>query len=132
MKNLNSIFALLFVCTLLLSCSDSTITEKEEKNSVLRHMVFFKFKDSASVEAVNASHAAFLALPEHITEIQDFEWGLNNSQENLHQGLTHCYMLTFNSEEDRGIYLPHPKHQEFVSQLGPILDKVVVLDYWTN
>ena len=59
--------------------------------------------------------------------------GLNDSPEDLHQGFTHCYMLTFKSEEDRdSIYTPHPKHQAFVASLQPHLDKVFVVDYWTK
>lgn len=104
-----------------------------EQPSTLRHMVFFKFKDSASPNDIKKVHETFTALPNSISVIKDFEWGLNNSPENLHQGLTHCYMLSFESETDRdNIYLPHPKHQEFGKKLKPILDKVVVVDYWTN
>ena len=132
MKFSNVLFTTFFISILLLSCSNPSVSEKQEDISVLRHMVFFKFKDSASTEAINASHKTFLELPKYITEIRDFEWGLNNSPENLHQGLTHCYMLTFSSETDRDIYLPHPKHQEFGKQLDPIIEKVVVVDYWTN
>ncbi len=131
MKLTNSILLILVTSVLLIACSPNK-SENVENSRVLRHMVFFKFKDSASTEKIKKVHDAFLALPESITVIKDFEWGLNNSPENLHQGLTHCYMLTFDSESDRAIYLPHPKHQEFGKQLKPILEKVVVLDYWTN
>lgn len=46
---------------------------------------------------------------------------------------THCYMLTFNSEMDTdSIHTPHPDHQAFVASLQPHLEKVFVVDYWTN
>ncbi|MEL6593896.1 MAG: Dabb family protein, partial [Bacteroidota bacterium] len=46
---------------------------------------------------------------------------------------THCYLLTFASEEDRdSVYTPHPQHQAFVQSLQPHLEKVFVVDYWTN
>jgi len=40
--------------------------------------------------------------------------------------------LTFNSESDRDIYLPHPDHKAFGKILSPVLEDVLVLDYWTN
>jgi hypothetical protein len=42
-------------------------------------------------------------------------------------------LLTFDSEEDRdSIYTPHPQHQAFVASLQPHVEKVFVVDYWTN
>ncbi|MCL4160783.1 UNVERIFIED_CONTAM: hypothetical protein GTU68_034396 [Idotea baltica] len=61
-----------------------------------------------------------------------FEWGTNNSPEGLDQGFTHIFTLTFDSEEGREVYLPHPAHKAFGEGLGPILDKVLVLDYWNK
>jgi hypothetical protein len=52
--------------------------------------------------------------------------------ENLQQGFTHCFFVTFRSEADRAKYLPHPAHKEFGRMLGPYLDKVIVVDYWTK
>ena len=111
------------------------VTSKEEivNKKVLRHVVLFKFKDETNQEDVNKLNEAFIALPESIPAITDFEWGLNDSPENFHQGFTHCYLVTFSSEKDRDeIYTPHPKHKEFVASLQPHLEKVFVVDYWTN
>jgi hypothetical protein len=33
---------------------------------------------------------------------------------------------------DRDAYLPHPAHRAFGAVLRPHLDKVLVLDYWTQ
>ena len=99
---------------------------------MLRHVVLFKFKDSATPEQVKQVENAFLALPSKIKEIKGIEWGTNNSPENLNEGLTHCFFLSFNSEKDRDVYLPHPDHKAFGAILKPYLDKVVVVDYWTK
>jgi hypothetical protein len=104
-----------------------------KQNKLLRHVVLFKFNDDAPVEEVEKINQSFNALSESIPEIQDFEWGLNDSPENFHQDFTHCYMVTFESESDRdSIYTPHPNHQAFVASLQPYLEKVFVVDYWTN
>jgi len=107
--------------------------KSEKKEKVLRHSVIFKFKDESSEAEVNEINEAFLALPKAIPVIKDFEWGINDSPENFHQDFTHCYLLTFESEEDRdSVYTPHPAHQAFVASLQPHLEKVFVVDYWTN
>ena len=110
------------------------VVEKKIINmdKALRHVVLFKFKDETSEEDVKKVEEAFMALPSKIKEIQSIEWGTNNSPEGLDQGFTHCFFLTFASEEDRAIYLPHPDHKAFGEVLGPHLDKVLVVDYWAK
>ena len=106
--------------------------EKNEEpiEKELKHAVFFKFKDDASKEAVKKVEDAFAALPSKIDTIKAFEWGTNNSPERHHHGFTHCFMVTFDSEDGRKAYLPHPDHEAFVEVLKPVLDKVRVLDFW--
>lgn len=112
--------------------SEKVTTEPTETKKMLRHVVLFKFKDSSTPAQIKEVEDAFLALPSKIKEIKSLEWGTNNSPENLAQGFTHCFFVTFNSEEDRAVYLPHPDHKAFGAILGPHLDKVLVIDYWTN
>jgi hypothetical protein len=74
-------------------------------------------------------------LPERIcpTVVQrDLKWGTDVSVEGLQQGFTHCFFVSFRSEADRAKYLPHPAHKEFGQILGPHLDKVLVIGYWTK
>nr|WP_298998840.1 Dabb family protein [uncultured Allomuricauda sp.] len=105
----------------------------EIQEKVLRHMVIFKFNDDSSEAEIEKLNTAFIKLPETIPEIVDFEWGLNNSPEDFDQDFTHCYLVTFSSEKDRdSIYAPHPAHKAFVEGLQPHLEKVFVVDYWTN
>ena len=99
---------------------------------MLRHVVLFKFKESSSAEDIKKVEDAFRALPSKIKEVKAFEWGTNNSPEGLNEGLTHCFFVTFASEKDRDVYLPHPEHTAFVNLLKPHLDKAVVVDYWAG
>lgn len=105
---------------------------QNKPTKLLRHVVLFKFKDDASAEQIKKVEEAFRKLPGQIKEIQDFEWGTNNSPENLNQGFTHCFFVSFRSEKDREVYLPHPKHKAFIAILEPVLDKVLVIDYWAD
>lgn len=99
---------------------------------VLRHVVLFKFKDDSSEQDIRAIENAFCALPGKIDAIHDFEWGTDASTENLADGFTHCFVVTFRSEADRDAYIPHPAHKEFVELASPHFDKVLVVDFWTG
>ena len=112
--------------------SSTTAEVEAEPDSLLRHVVLFKFKDESTQEDIESVQDAFSALPGAIPEIYDYEWGTNNSPEGLDQGFTHCFFLSFKSEADRAVYLPHPDHKAFGEVLGPHLDKVLVVDYWTK
>ena len=98
----------------------------------LRHVVLFAFKDNAAPDAVNAVVTGFAQLPGEIPGIAAYEWGTNVSPEGLNNGFTHCFTLTFGSNEDRDAYLVHPAHQRFVNTLGSCLERSLVLDYWTQ
>jgi len=107
-------------------------TRADSDDQLLRHVVLFKFKDSAAQADVDMVCQAFANLPKEIDQIKAFEWGENNSPEGLNQGLSHAFVLTFHSEEDRDAYLIHPAHKAFGQKLGPYLDKVTVVDYWAK
>lgn len=121
---------------LLLSLSLIAMTmlasAQNQPGKLLRHVVLFKFKDGTAATDIKKVEDAFRALPSKIKEIKSLEWGTNNSPENLNQGFTHCFFVSFNSEADRAVYLPHPAHKAFGQVLGPYLDKVLVIDYWVK
>jgi len=127
MKNLTT---LTFAVIILLGACTPSQTKQDEK--MLRHVVLFKFTDTASPEDVKKVETAFGELKGKISLIKDYEWGTNSSPEGLNQGLTHCFFVTFASDKDRDEYLVHPDHQAFVEILKPHLDKVTVVDYWTK
>ncbi len=132
---------LFFTLLLISSCTNPINTTKTEApidnekikmTKQLRHVVLFKFKEDASSADIEKVEAAFAALPSQIKEIKAYEWGLNNSPEGLEKGFTHCFFLTFDSEEGRAVYLPHPAHKAFGEVLSPYLDDVLVFDYWVE
>ncbi len=137
----NSLILFVFV-NLLFACNSSNevtketvkaaVMEKVTDTKQLRHVVLFKFKDGTAAEDIQKVEAAFSALPSKIPQIKDYEWGINNSPEGLEKGFTHCFFLTFESEADRAIYLPHPDHKAFGAVLTPFLDDVLVVDYWVK
>ena len=106
------------------------VVEQKAPMELLRHVVLFKFNEEATPEVVTDIEEFFASLAEKIPAIHSFEWGINNSPEGLSKGLTHCFLVTFASEEGRQVYLPHPDHQAFVKFIGPYVEDVTVVDYW--
>ncbi|MDA9070165.1 Dabb family protein [Algibacter sp.] len=129
---------LLITLILVSSCINRTDNAKSNTPTAnkiteqLRHVVLFRFKEACTSADIQKVEAAFIDLPSKIKEIKKFEWGLNNSPEALNKGFTHCFFVTFDSEEDRSIYLPHHAHMAFVNVLNSHLEDVLVLDYWAK
>ena len=104
----------------------------EGTGKLLRHIVLFKFKPEVSADQVQEVVAAFGALKSKIDTIEDYEWGTDVGVENLSAGFTHCFQVTFRDAAGRDTYLPHPAHEDFKKLVGPRIEKVLVVDYWTN
>src|SRR5689334_10380574 len=117
----------LSVTTLATAC---LAEDAKQSDKVLRHAVFFKFKDGTSDADVEKVVTAFDALPKKIDTIKDYQRGKNVSPSGLDDGFTHCFLLTFADDAGRAKYLPHPDHKAFGAALRPHLDKVFVIDYW--
>ncbi len=115
-------------------CDDKPMPVYKEEAPVqlLRHVVMFKFKEGTTAADIRKIENAFCALPTKIDAIYDFEWGTDVSVENVSKGFTHCFVVSFLSEADRAVYLPHPAHKAFGEVLGPHLDDVLVVDFWSN
>lgn len=130
-----SLLAATGILSLLAAITIATHPEamaEAKPDQVLRHVVFFKFKESATPEQITAVEEAFAALPAKIDAIKDFEWGTNVSVEPHSKGFTHCFLVTFAGEEGRAEYLPHPAHKAFGEVVGPVLEDVCVVDYWAD
>jgi hypothetical protein len=117
----------IFLLTTALFLTMSTLANAAD--APYRHVVLFKFKDSAPPEQVQSIEKAFIELAGKIDTVKGFEWGTNVSPEGLNDGFTHCFFVTFADKAGLEVYLPHAEHQAFVAKLKPILDKVCVVDY---
>ncbi len=116
----------------VLSTCNEVNAQQESRKKELRHIVMFGWKEGTDKVYINKIINAFGNLQHKIPLIKSFEWGINNSPENLNNGLTYCFVATFRSEADRDTYLIHPDHKAFVALLNPIPEKITVLDYWVT
>lgn len=99
------------------------------KQSILRHIVMYSFKESTTDAEVEEVVKAFCALPGRIPEVIGFEHGINSSPEGKSEGFTHCFLVSFRDANARDVYIAHPAHQEFVNLVKERREKVIVLDY---
>lgn len=126
-----ALVAVLFAVAIALGADEAKPTPAKDKGELF-HVVSFKFKDSAEPEQIKAVEDAFGALKQQIPGITSLKWGTNVSPEKHAQGFTHCFVLTFASDKDRDAYLVHEEHQAFGKLVGPVLDKVFVIDFWAK
>lgn len=105
---------------------------QKNDQKLLRHVVMFGWEKGTDQQDIEKIVTAFKGLPNQISLIKAFEFGTNNSPENLNKGLTHCFTLTFTSEADRDAYLIHPAHKAFVAKLKPGPTAITVFDYWAE
>jgi hypothetical protein len=106
----------------------SSAATKPEK--VLRHIVMYQFKPTATEAQIQQVIDAFAGLPAKIDTIVEFEHGTNVSKEGKSEGFTHVFVVTFKDEDGREAYLKHPAHDEYVQVVRDKREKVVVFDYW--
>ena len=116
-----------FVAAQMLGALTQKDTAKPFKG--VRHIVLFKFNDGVNQTEIDIIVDAFGKLESKSDQIVDYEAGTNVSPENLDQGYTHAFIVSFATTKDRDDYLPHPAHKEFVKLLDGKIDKVLVFDF---
>lgn len=127
-----TIISLATSCVLLLAWQMTTAQPTNSKAKVLRHIVLYKFKDEIKPPQIQEVISAFSDLPKKIDGIVAFEHGPNVSTEGKSEGLTYCFVVSFESEDALAKYLKHPAHDEYVKVVRDRREKVVVFDYWAD
>ncbi len=97
--------------------------------SKVKHIALFKFKEGTTEEQIDKVFEQLMDLSENVEGIEDYVSGPNNSPENMSQGYTHGYVMTFADTTARDAYLPHPEHESFKTNVAPMLESSVVLDF---
>ncbi|KAI1465192.1 stress responsive A/B barrel domain protein [Daldinia caldariorum] len=103
----------------------------------VKHIVLFRFKADASAETVKEGTSRMLSLKEgciHPTTqkpyIKALTGGKDISIEGADNGITHAFVMEFESIEDRDHYVNNdPYHAEFKSWIISYLEKFIIVDY---
>ncbi len=110
----------------MLSC-----VKKKRIHKMVKHIVFWRFKDEAEGAAKNENVqkviASLKALPAQIPEILELEVGENFSGREIACDL--ALYTTFESEEALNIYAAHPEHVKVAQFIGSVVSEGRVVDY---
>jgi hypothetical protein len=129
---------LVFGCVTLLGILATGLTAGRvtavaaEEQTVLRHVVMYKFKPELTAAQVQEVVDAFKGLPGKIPTIVEFEAGTNVSEEGKSEGFTHLFVVTFRDKAGLKVYLDHPAHADYVKVVKDRREKVIVFDYLTE
>ncbi|KAK1579976.1 stress responsive A/B barrel domain-containing protein [Colletotrichum navitas] len=101
------------------------------------HVVQFQYKELVPIDDVKSICDSMLALRDNCihptsnkTYIKSIAGGLDNSPEGLQDGITHVFVVEFESSEDRDYYVhKDPAHRAFVEKAGPSILKARVVDF---
>ena len=104
----------------------------ETPASELRHIVALKFKSEATPEQIKKIESAFRELKSKIPQVVSLEWGTNVSVDQRNKGFTHCFVLSFKSDNDLKTYADSSEHKSFVAILRPVMEDVFVFDFWSQ
>ncbi len=98
---------------------------------MIKHIVMFKFKDSAEgadkVGNIQETKSQLEALPGKIDEIKFFEVGINFSNTNVAYDLV--LSSEFDSKDDLYSYQKHPEHVKVADFVSKACENRIVVDY---
>lgn len=94
---------------------------------MIKHIVMFKFKASASEAKKQEIKSQLDALPGKISQIKSFETGVNISKSKNAFDL--ILVSEFDSLKTLEEYRVHEDHQKLIASLKPIKEKTNVVDY---
>ena len=97
--------------------------------AAIQRIVLFKFKDGTPSETVRDIFQRLDGLQDVIPGVSDYSSGPYASTDNLNDGFTHAFVVTFENEAARAGFGPHEAHQAAVAVLGPHLEKVLAFDF---
>jgi len=107
------------------------------KMSNIIHIVLFQFKPEVSPETVLDVCKQMLSLKDRCMSattnkpyVKSIVGGLDNSPEGSQAGITHGFVVEFDSAEDRDYYVfSDPTHIAFTKVAGDVLAKAIVVDF---
>ncbi|KAF5674966.1 stress responsive a b barrel [Fusarium heterosporum] len=103
----------------------------------ITHTVLFQFKADVSQNDIKDVCDHFLDLKDQCVNseskdpyILSLRGGKDKSIEGKQDGITHGFVVEFNSAKDRDYYVNEdPAHQAFVEKVGGLVEKAIVVDF---
>ncbi len=96
----------------------------------IKRIVLFKFKKDTPQKTIDQIFSGFEGLKDLVPGIQDFFHGPYSSSDNLNQGYTHAFVVTFRDAAVRDHFGSHTEHQRIVGILSPHAEGVLAFDFF--
>jgi Stress responsive A/B Barrel Domain len=93
---------------------------------MIYHVLLLKPKPETTSEELLAALEPFKALKGQIPGLMEVQTGVN--QHTAHQGYTHGFVMTFESEEALKAYSPHPTHKALSPELRRLCSDLLNFD----
>ena len=97
---------------------------------MLRHVVFFKFKDGVGEEEIVDLEKSLAELPAVIPEILSYEFGRDVVQSERSYDL--ALVSTFKDLDALQRYQKHPDHQVVLKKVNELCESVLAVDFVTD
>jgi len=94
---------------------------------MLRHVVFFKFKEGVGEEQIADLESSLAALPPVIPEILSYEFGRDTVRSERSYDL--ALVSTFRDLESLHRYQKHPDHQMVLKKVNDLCGSVLAVDF---
>lgn len=88
----------------------------------VKHVVLMKVRPETPVAQTDKIFRDLAGLVGQVPGLLDFSGGAYSTTENLNQGFTHGFVMTFADEASRDGYLPHPLHEFVKGQIVAVLE----------
>ncbi|MGD8315261.1 MAG: Dabb family protein [Syntrophobacterales bacterium] len=97
---------------------------------MLRHVVFFKFKDGVGEEEIVDLEKSLAELPPVIPEILSYEFGRDVVRSEKSYDL--ALVSTFKDLDAMQRYQKHPDHQVVLQKVNELCESVLAVDFVTD
>lgn len=94
---------------------------------MLKHVVFFKFKQDVDPAAVESLEKSLAALPGVVPEIKQYEFGRDMVRSE--RSYDFCLVSAFDDLDAMKRYQIHPEHQKVIALVREICDSVLAVDF---
>ncbi|KAA8645770.1 hypothetical protein EYZ11_005158 [Aspergillus tanneri] len=103
----------------------------------ITHIVLFRFKPDTSRDDINDACDRMLNLKNTCLHpvsnkpyIRSSSGGVDNSKEGIQHGMTHAFVVEFDSVEDRDYYVEKDStHHAFIKSLDGVIEKAQAVDF---
>ncbi|KAL3717541.1 hypothetical protein ACJRO7_009041 [Eucalyptus globulus] len=101
----------------------------DKAKGFMRRVLLVKFKAETAPDHVERFIKDYSNLVNLIESLKTWHMGNDVIIDNLHEGFTHVFELTFEDAEGAAAYVVHPAHLEFHERIAHLVEKTAMIDY---